>query len=178
MAFRSRCLKRKKKTQKKTVNNKGSHLFVLEWGIAVVIHYVKRIVIVEPNNVFNRRSMILVECNLDSVVECLAVFWVLVIGCDCQYQKNCLEDWRNETDDRNWWSSLGPLKLNWTPYSMLHGQQAQPQKLQRDMFLKLPSWSAIWNKKDNEKAIYGLHYNDECIYDLKKKSKRQNQYWL
>ena len=26
--------------------------------------------------------MILVECNLESVVECLAVFWVFVISCD------------------------------------------------------------------------------------------------
>lgn len=47
------------------------HLFVfLEWGIAVVIHYVRRIVIVEPNNVFSRRCMILVEFNLDSFVGC------------------------------------------------------------------------------------------------------------
>lgn len=69
------------KKRKKTVNNKGGHLFciLLRAKIAVVIHYVKRIVIVEPNNVFIRRSMILVECNLESVVECLAVFWVLVI---------------------------------------------------------------------------------------------------
>lgn len=27
-------------------------------------------------------------------------------------------------------------------------------------------------QNDNEKAIYGLHYNDECMYDLKK-AKRQ-----
>uniref|UniRef100_A0AAQ5WZ52 Cadherin domain-containing protein n=1 Tax=Amphiprion ocellaris TaxID=80972 RepID=A0AAQ5WZ52_AMPOC len=27
-------------------------------------------------------------------------------------------------------------------------------------------------------AILGLHYNDECMYDLKKKSKKTKQYWL
>lgn len=27
-------------------------------------------------------------------------------------------------------------------------------------------------EQDNDKAIYGLHYNDECMYDLKK-AKRQ-----
>uniref|UniRef100_A0A669CLF0 Cadherin 8 n=1 Tax=Oreochromis niloticus TaxID=8128 RepID=A0A669CLF0_ORENI len=32
-------------------------------------------------------------------------------------------------------------------------------------------------EQDNDKAIYGLHYNDECMYDLKK-SKKTNQYWL
>lgn len=52
MAFRTRYLKEKKK--KRTGENKEGHLFVifLEWGIAVFIHYIKRIVIVEPNNVF------------------------------------------------------------------------------------------------------------------------------
>uniref|UniRef100_A0AAQ5XU80 Cadherin domain-containing protein n=1 Tax=Amphiprion ocellaris TaxID=80972 RepID=A0AAQ5XU80_AMPOC len=39
---------------------------------------------IKPDLQFMPRSMILVECNLDSVVECLAVFWVLVIRCDCQ----------------------------------------------------------------------------------------------
>lgn len=79
MAFKTRYLK------KRTVENKEDHIFVffLECGIAVFIQYIKRIVIVEPNNNFFRRSLILVEYNLDSVVECLAVFWVLVICRDC-----------------------------------------------------------------------------------------------
>lgn len=27
---------------------------------------------------------------------------------------------------------------------------------------------------DNEKAIYGLHYNDECMYDLKNAKRQMN----
>lgn len=48
MAFRTRYLK------KRTVEKKEGHIFVffLEWGIAVFIHYIKCIVIVETNNVF------------------------------------------------------------------------------------------------------------------------------
>lgn len=49
------------------------------------------------------------------------------------------------------------------------------QKLQRDSFpvsLSHPA-DGDWKEHDNEKAIYGLHYNDECMYDLKK-AKRQN----
>lgn len=28
--------------------------------------------------------MILVECDLDSIIECLAVFWVFIVHCDHQ----------------------------------------------------------------------------------------------
>lgn len=30
-------------------------------------------------------------------------------------------------------------------------------------------------RNKNEKAIYGLHYNDECMYDLKKKKSEKDK---
>lgn len=68
---------------------------------------------------------------------------------------------------------LGSLKLEWTHiYSMLHGQQAGLQKLQQDSLFHVCQLTSDLKQNDEEKAIYGLHYNDECMYDLKK-AKRQ-----
>lgn len=36
------------------------------------------------------------------------------------------------------------------------------------LVLSHPKLIGDLKENDNEKAIYGLHYNDECMYDLKK----------
>ncbi|KAG7236209.1 hypothetical protein INR49_001243 [Caranx melampygus] len=68
---------------------------------------------------------------------------------------------------------LDSLKLERTHiYSMLHGQQAGLQKLRQDSLFHVCQLTGDLKQNDEEKAIYGLHYNDECMYDLKK-AKRQ-----
>lgn len=48
-------------------------------------------------------------------------------------------------------------------HTLLHGQQAGPRKLQKDLFHVLPQASQpIWDKTTMKKQ-YGLHYNDECM---------------
>lgn len=61
---------------------------------------------------------------------------------------------------------------------MFHGQPAGPQKLRRDSCFMSPKATQLigdLKRNKNEKAIYGLHYNDECMYDLKKKKKKRKR---
>lgn len=100
--------------------------------------------------------MILVECTLDSVVECLAVFWVLVIGRDWQQQ-------RIPHSARSCFVK-GTMTMNIVvlPCSACRGQRAGLRTLRTD-------------KKMEKKAIPTVYITMMNVWVIKNKRKQQKQ---
>lgn len=114
--------------------------------------------------------MILVECNLDSVVECLAVFWVLVIFSDCQWQKNpeIAGSYPMKGSNGYWFSEAwadtvlhAPRTAGWTT-----------EAAEGHCVPKPPSRSAKWNKLTMKKQ-YMVYITMMNVCMNRKKAKRQ-----